>query len=105
MAHGHEHEPPTQEGPRADAPSPGHTSPPSPSPSGPARSLKGHAVSAILALVFGMIGSYAMFHFLDGASGSSATGGENPSRVPYDAGPTTKDLSDRIAKLSDRVDE
>jgi hypothetical protein len=114
------HEPQYQEPARHDAPSPeaASTAPTSgaapvgrgnleqseASRGGPARSLKSHALSAILALVFGMIGAYATLHFLEAPTRpSDLTGGDQP-KDPYEGGPTTKDLSDQVAKLSDRLD-
>jgi TolA-binding protein len=67
----------------------------------PARSMKDHVLTAVLALAFGMIGSYAFLRFHGESSPPAAT--DRHDETP-DKGPSTQDLSDQIARLTDRLD-
>jgi hypothetical protein len=74
----------------------------------PADPLKGLILTAVLALAFGMIGAYAERHFLEGPPGQAGAADANANQPAgpeaEGVGPTTKDLSEKLAGLSDRVD-
>jgi len=119
MALGHEQ--PSQEPARHDAPSPNAVTPlpttsaasgdrgnalgTGTSPASSAHSLKGYALTAVLSLVFGVIGAYAFLHFLATPPRSSDAAGADQPAGTEGTGPTTRDLSAQVAKLSDRVDD
>jgi hypothetical protein len=123
MAPGHEsisQEPARHDAPSASAstnPNAASAAPPSAAPAdhghdqgagasrgAPAHPLKSYALTAALALVFGMIGAYANLHFLEKPTVPSDSTGADQAAGSAEAGPTTRDLSDQVTKLSDRVE-
>jgi hypothetical protein len=66
--------------------------------------VKDHVVTAVLALAFGAIGSYAYLHLVERPSRPPGSTEEARSEGPEAAGPSTRDLGDQVAKLADRVD-
>jgi hypothetical protein len=114
-----DHEESSQNPARHDASSPSTTAnvgqplPPSgdrvhtqstPSRQASAHAIKGLVPTAIVALVFGMIGAYADLHYLEKPKAPSDTTGADSSAGPEQADSPTRLLSDQVAKISDRVD-
>jgi hypothetical protein len=69
-----------------------------------APSWKGHVLTAVLALIFGMIGAYVYLHFLEKPTHSADTTLADPAAEEKEAGPSTVDLESQIGKLVERVD-
>jgi len=85
----------------ATLPNPIRSHEPEASRESPARSMKDHVLTAVLALVFGTIGAYA-FHRYQGEPTPPAAD-DRPDEAA-DKGPSTLELNDQIARLTDRLD-
>jgi len=91
----------------AAPPPPATTTPPgtaAPVAAAPARSVKDHVVTALLALVFGVIGCYGFLHFVERPPRSPGSTAETSSEGPEEAGPSTRDLSAKVSSLAERID-
>src|SRR5947199_87199 len=71
---------------------------------GPSALSPAPVITAVLALIFGVLGAYGFRHFVEGPPQPPGPTAGGAARGPEDAGLSTRDLGDQVSKLADRVE-